>query len=78
MESRWSDAKAAEYIQRYGSQWGEDLALRTYLGVLIGAEDRLVLHGGGNNSLKTSLTNILGERHPVVYFKASRLDMAGI
>ncbi len=78
MESRWSDAKAAEYIQRYGSKWGEDLALRTYLGVLIGAEDRLVLHGGGNNSLKTSLTNILGERHPVVFVKASGFDMAVI
>lgn len=61
MESRWSDTKAAEYIERYGPRWGEDLALRTYLGALIGADDRLVLHGGGNNSVKTSLTNILGK-----------------
>jgi rhamnose utilization protein RhaD (predicted bifunctional aldolase and dehydrogenase) len=76
MESKWSDAKAAEYIERYGAQWGEDLALRTYLGMLIGAEDRLVLHGGGNSSVKTSLTNILGESLPVIFVKASGFNMA--
>jgi len=78
MESRWSDAKAAEYVERYGAKWGEDLALRTYLGTLIGMEDRLVLHGGGNNSVKTSLTNILGERRAIIFVKASGANMAAI
>jgi rhamnose utilization protein RhaD (predicted bifunctional aldolase and dehydrogenase)/NAD(P)-dependent dehydrogenase (short-subunit alcohol dehydrogenase family) len=78
MESRWSDAKAAEYIERYGPKWGEDLALRTYLGALIGMEDRLVLHGGGNNSVKTSLTNILGEHRSIIFVKASGANMAAI
>ena len=78
MESRWSDTKAAAYIERYGAKWGEDLALRTYLGALIGMEDGLVLHGGGNNSVKTSLTNILGEHHSIIFVKASGANMAAI
>jgi rhamnose utilization protein RhaD (predicted bifunctional aldolase and dehydrogenase)/NAD(P)-dependent dehydrogenase (short-subunit alcohol dehydrogenase family) len=78
MESRWSDAKAAEYVERYGPRWGEDLALRTYLGALIGSEDRLVLHGGGNNSVKTTSKNILGEIRSIIFVKASGLNMATI
>jgi rhamnose utilization protein RhaD (predicted bifunctional aldolase and dehydrogenase) len=78
MESRWSDAKAAEYTERYGPRWGEDLALRTYLGALIGSEDRLVLHGGGNNSVKTTSKNILGEIRSIIFVKASGLNMATI
>lgn len=78
MESRWSDTKAAEYIVRFGPKWGEDLALRTYLGALIGAEDRLVLHGGGNNSVKTQLTNVLGESRSIIFVKASGHNMAAI
>ena len=78
MESNWSDKKAAEYIQRYGTKWSEDLALRTYLGALIGAENRLVLHGGGNSSVKSERTNILGETVPVIYVKASGFNMASM
>jgi rhamnose utilization protein RhaD (predicted bifunctional aldolase and dehydrogenase)/NAD(P)-dependent dehydrogenase (short-subunit alcohol dehydrogenase family) len=78
MESKWSDAKAAEYVERYGPKWGEDLALRTYLAVLIGSEDRLVLHGGGNNSVKASLMNILGEYRPIIFVKASGFDMVAM
>jgi rhamnose utilization protein RhaD (predicted bifunctional aldolase and dehydrogenase) len=78
MESKWSDAKAAEYVGRYGPKWGEALALRTYLGALIGSEDRLVLHGGGNNSVKTSCKNILGETRSIIFVKASGINMAAI
>jgi rhamnose utilization protein RhaD (predicted bifunctional aldolase and dehydrogenase) len=78
MESRWSDASAAQYVERHRPKWCEDLALRAYLGALIGSEDRLVLHGGGNNSVKTALKNILGELRPILYVKASGLDMATI
>lgn len=78
MQSRWSDMHAAQYVERYGPQWGEDLALHTYLGRLLGAEDRLVLHGGGNNSVKATRTNIFGENHPVLFVKASGINMATI
>ncbi|KJU82215.1 short chain dehydrogenase, partial [Candidatus Magnetobacterium bavaricum] len=53
-----------------------DLAQRVYSGRLIGAESRLVLHGGGNTSVKTLHTDILGQQVPVIYVKASGADMA--
>src|SRR5437763_199897 len=60
MRSRWSDEEAAAVVARYGARWGEELALRTYTSRLLGAEDRLVLHGGGNTSAKGIFTNRLG------------------
>ena len=53
MENRWSDDKAAEFIEKYGEQWGDDLAIGLFVASLIGAEEKLVLHGGGNSSVKT-------------------------
>jgi rhamnose utilization protein RhaD (predicted bifunctional aldolase and dehydrogenase)/NAD(P)-dependent dehydrogenase (short-subunit alcohol dehydrogenase family) len=78
MENRWSDDKAAQFVEKYGNRWGEDLAVGLYVASLIGAEDRLVLHGGGNSSVKTVHTNLLGERLPAIYVKASGFNMAGI
>jgi rhamnose utilization protein RhaD (predicted bifunctional aldolase and dehydrogenase)/NAD(P)-dependent dehydrogenase (short-subunit alcohol dehydrogenase family) len=78
MENRWSDEKAAQFIEKYGKQWGEDLAVGLYVATLIGAEDKLVLHGGGNSSVKTVRTNILGERIPAIFVKASGYNMAFI
>lgn len=78
MENKWSEAKASEFIARYGGQWGEDLALRTYTGRLIGAEKELVLHGGGNTSVKGTFTNILGKRTPAIFVKASGHGLAHI
>ena len=53
MENRWSDDKATQFIEKYGKRWGQDLAIGLYVQSLIGAEDKLVLHGGGNFSVKT-------------------------
>src|SRR5262249_14423367 len=58
--------------------WGEDLALRTYTSRLLGDDDRLVLHGGGNTSVKGTFTDRLGERIPAVFVKASGHDLATI
>src|SRR3989442_2026011 len=76
MRSRWSDEEAAAVVARYGARWGEELALRTYTSRLLGAEDRLVLHGGGNTSMKGTFTNRLGEAIPAMYVKASGHDLA--
>jgi rhamnose utilization protein RhaD (predicted bifunctional aldolase and dehydrogenase)/NAD(P)-dependent dehydrogenase (short-subunit alcohol dehydrogenase family) len=78
MIDRWNEADAAEYIARYGKAWGEDLALRTYLAALIGAEDSLVLHGGGNCSVKTPVTGILGQTSRAIFVKASGCSMASM
>ena len=78
MKSRWSDAEAAKYVAEYGAEWGEDLALRTYTSRLIGQEQEIVLHGGGNTSVKAVWRNAWGELVPAIYVKASGCDLAGI
>jgi rhamnose utilization protein RhaD (predicted bifunctional aldolase and dehydrogenase)/NAD(P)-dependent dehydrogenase (short-subunit alcohol dehydrogenase family) len=78
MENRWSNDKAAQYIEKYGKKWGEDLAIGLYVASLIGAEDKLVLHGGGNSSVKTIHTNLLGETLNAIFVKASGYNMASI
>ena len=78
MESRWLEQAAQEFLDRYAGRWGEDLALRTYSCRLLGSEPSLVLHGGGNASVKTTRTNRLGEAVPALYVKASGYDMASI
>ncbi|NGZ06841.1 MAG: bifunctional aldolase/short-chain dehydrogenase [Magnetococcales bacterium] len=78
MKSRWSDAEAEEFVQRYGSRWGERLALRTYTSRLLGAEKGLVLHGGGNTSVKDQGRDLLGRELPVIFIKATGWDLATI
>jgi rhamnose utilization protein RhaD (predicted bifunctional aldolase and dehydrogenase)/NAD(P)-dependent dehydrogenase (short-subunit alcohol dehydrogenase family) len=78
MKNRWSGKEASKFIAKYGKKWGEDLALRTYSSRLIGKEKELVLHGGGNTSVKGTFTNILGEEIAVIYVKASGQDLSNI
>ena len=78
MKNRWSDTEADAFIDRYGESHGEELARRTYTSRLIGAEPTLVLHGGGNTSLKASVRNVFGEEVPALFIKASGHDLATI
>ena len=78
MKNKWSDTGASEFRARYAEKFGEDVALRTYSSRLIGAERALVLHGGGNTSVKSTFTDLLGESIPAVYVKASGHDLATI
>ncbi len=56
----------------------EVLALRTYTARLLGSNPSLVLHGGGNTSVKTTLRTILGESVDVIHVKGSGGDLATI
>ncbi len=78
MKNRWSDREAEQFIARYGEQWGEDLALRTYTSRLLGSEEALVLHGGGNTSLKGTRRDIFGHDTPALFMKASGFNLATI
>ena len=79
MKSGWSDADAREFVTRYGAQGtGEDLALRVYTTRLLGGDPRLVLHGGGNTSVKTRMTDLLGDAVEVICVKGSGWDMGNI
>ena len=78
-QNRWSEADAAAAVAHYGTQGiPEDLALRTYSARLLGADPELVLHGGGNTSVKTTATGLLGETIPVLCVKGSGWDLATI
>lgn len=74
MKSLWSDSEASDFKRRYAAV-GEDLALRVYTSRLIGRDQGLVLHGGGNTSVKTIATDILGEEVSVLAVKGSGWDL---
>jgi len=70
MQSLWNDAEAGQYAG--------DLGLRVYTSRLLGREPALVLHGGGNTSVKIRETNILGEQEDILYVKGSGWDLETI
>jgi rhamnose utilization protein RhaD (predicted bifunctional aldolase and dehydrogenase)/NAD(P)-dependent dehydrogenase (short-subunit alcohol dehydrogenase family) len=79
MKSRWSDADAQEFVSRYAPIGvGEDLALRVYTTRLLGGDPKLVLHGGGNTSVKTHAKDLLGDTVDVICVKGSGWDMGNI
>jgi rhamnose utilization protein RhaD (predicted bifunctional aldolase and dehydrogenase)/NAD(P)-dependent dehydrogenase (short-subunit alcohol dehydrogenase family) len=78
MESRYDDEAAARFVQEVAPRASEDVALRTYSARLIGSEPGLVLHGGGNTSVKTTAKTILGETVDVIHVKGSGWDLATI
>jgi rhamnose utilization protein RhaD (predicted bifunctional aldolase and dehydrogenase)/NAD(P)-dependent dehydrogenase (short-subunit alcohol dehydrogenase family) len=79
MKSRWSDRDADSFIARYGEKGiGRDLALRVYTTRLLGGDPKLVLHGGGNSSVKTVMRDLLDEEVEVLCVKGSGWDMGNI
>ncbi len=75
IQNLWSDADATGYISRYQNP---DVALRIYSSRLLGQEPSLVLHGGGNTSVKTTETDLFGTKTPVLRIKGSGWDLAAI
>lgn len=79
MKSAWVERDAKAAVEHYGKAGiGADLALRVYTTQLLGREPRLVLHGGGNTSLKTSVRDLLDAETPVLCVKGSGWDMGQI
>ncbi len=70
MESLWDDQDA--------QQFQDELALRVYSSRLLGQNDALVLHGGGNTSVKIKQTNVLGNDELILYVKGSGWDLKTI
>ncbi|HMJ50174.1 MAG TPA: class II aldolase/adducin family protein, partial [Burkholderiales bacterium] len=70
MKSLWTDNEAAKFK-------GE-LGLRVYTSRLLGQDKSLVLHGGGNTSVKIRERNILGEQEDILYVKGSGWDLETI
>ena len=53
----------------------QHLALRVYTSRLIGQNPDLVMHGGGNTSVKVERKNLFGETCKVMHVKGSGWDL---
>lgn len=70
MKSRWNDDEAAALA--------DDLDRCVYASRLLGADDTLVLSGGGNSSVKTVEHDVFGDQVDVLHVKGSGWDMGSI
>ncbi|WP_345992196.1 bifunctional aldolase/short-chain dehydrogenase [Sulfurimonas sp. HSL-1716] len=70
MKSLYNESEAASFKS--------DLDLRVYTSRLLGRDPSLVLHGGGNTSVKSAVTNLFGETEDILYVKGSGWDLATI
>lgn len=79
MKNLWSGAEADRLVTHYAQQGhNADVALRVYTSRLLGVEPALVLHGGGNTSVKTRLRDVAGDEVEVLCVKGSGWDMGNI
>ncbi len=77
MQSAWVDADAEALVARAGASGVDrDRALRIYTTRLLGRDRKLVLHGGGNTSLKARVRDRFGDEVDALYIKATGADMA--
>ncbi len=79
MKNNWSNSEANKYIRKYYKLGhNKDMALRVYTTRLLGRNAQLVLHGGGNTSVKSQVKDIDGKTYDVLCVKGSGWDMADI
>lgn len=76
----YSDEDARRFLDRFGggSDLQESLALRSYTSQLIGGQKDLVLHGGGNTSVKVRTTTTLGKEVECLAVKGSGWNLDSI
>ncbi len=70
MQNLWNEKEA--------SGLKDPISLRVYTSRLLGKEEDLVLHGGGNTSVKVKEKNIFGQEEHLLYVKGSGWDLATI
>ena len=79
MKNLWKDDEATSTIDAYAKKGiDSELARRVYTTRLLGGDPRLVLHGGGNTSVKLKMTDLVGDEWDVLCVKGSGWDMAVI
>lgn len=74
--SNWNDREAAVWVDAAGENEADRLlALRVYTSRLIGSDPDLVMHGGGNTSVKVQRPDIFGKMMDVLHVKGSGWDL---
>ena len=71
MKNLWQEEESRRFAH-------SDLAMRVYTSRLLGRSDELVLHGGGNTSVKSTQTNIFGQEEDILFVKGSGWDLKTI
>ena len=68
----------SKYVEKDFAACATDLDRRVYTSRLLGQDKALILHGGGNTSVKTSQKNAFGEEEEVLLVKGSGWDLEKI
>ena len=77
MANLWNDDEAKRFAEQFAAA-GEAVAARVYTSRLLGRDPTLVLHGGGNTSVKTTCQDMLGRTIEVLCVKGSGWDLVDI
>ena len=76
IDNKYSSKEAAKYVQEAGKDKADqELALRVYTSRLIGQNPDLVMHGGGNTSVKVERKDLFGNTQEVMHVKGSGWDL---
>ena len=80
MQNLWneSDLKSTAAGRIDAADTPDELVELVYASRLLGKDDRLVMHGGGNTSVKSVLTDFIGNHSNVIYIKASGVNLASV
>ena len=79
MKSKWNEEEAARLRAAAGENEADQLlAMRVYTSRLIGQDPELVMHGGGNTSVKVTRTDLWGREVDVLHVKGSGWDLGSI
>ena len=79
MKSNWNQKEANLFVKKYKSKnITKDLALRIYTTQLLGNSPKLVLHGGGNTSVKLIYQDTFNRKANILFVKGSGKDMSNI
>ena len=76
IQNWYTQADAEKWMAQASDRTADrELALRVYTSQLIGQNPDLVMHGGGNTSIKITRQNLLGEIEEVLHIKGSGWDL---
>ena len=76
IDNKYSSKEAAKYVLEAGKDKADqELALRVYTSRLIGQNPDLVMHGGGNTSVKVERKDLFGNTQEVMHVKGSGWDL---
>ena len=76
IKNNYKSSEAKSYVDQVGKDVADqELALRVYTSRIIGQNPDLVMHGGGNTSVKVERKDLFGNTKQVIHVKGSGWDL---